>query len=165
MLEIGQIHSPADCAAVKDLVLEFVAWANSIDPDARTASTFKDLDAELDGLPGIYGPPTGSFLLAMNDGLAVGCVAFREVDAKTVELKRMYVRPGQRGLGVGFKLVQDLIEVARAQGRNRMVLSSYHTMTGAHKIYRAVGFQDVAAPEDLPKLYVGRVIFMEMGLS
>ncbi len=164
MVRIGQIAAPDECAAVKALVLEFFAWANTQDPDAQGASTFHNLEAELDGLPGDYGPPTGSFLLATDDGRAVGCVAFREVDPDTVEVKRMYVLPDQRGGGTGSKLVQELMEVARAQGRRRMVLSSYHTMTGAHKIYRAVGFRDVPAPEDFPEHMLGRVIFMEMSL-
>jgi ribosomal protein S18 acetylase RimI-like enzyme len=60
--------------------------------------------------------------------------------------------------------VQELVAVARAQGRKRIVLDSYHTMTGAHEIYRAAGFRDVAAPEGFPRHYVGRVIFMEMSL-
>lgn len=164
MLSIKQISTPEDCAAVKGLVLEFVAWCNTEDPDAAAASTFKDLNAELDALPGIFGPPTGSFLLATNDDRPVGCVAFREVDQYTVELKRMYVRPDQRGHGVGLTLVQNAIALARAQGRKRMELSSYYTMTGAHKIYRGLGFKDVPAPSDLPTLYQGRVVFMEMSL-
>jgi putative acetyltransferase len=165
MLKVAQIETSADCRAVKGLVLEFVAWAYTQDPDAQAAPTFTDLEAELDGLPGIYGPPTGSFLLATLDDQPVGCVALREKDRDTVELKRMYVRPGQRGHGVGLKLVQDLVAVARAQGRKRIVLDSYHTMTGAHKIYRAVGFQDVAPPDDFPKTWEGRVVFMEMTLA
>lgn len=165
MITLRQIATPDECAAVKGLVLDFVAWANTQDPDAATAATFNNLETELDTLPGLYGPPYGSCLLAMNDGKPAGCVAFCEVDHDAVELKRMYVRPDQRGNGVGLKLVQDLIAVARAQGRKRMELSSYHTMTGAHKIYRSVGFKDVPAPADLPPLYEGRIVFMEMDLS
>lgn len=165
MVRIGQIVTSDECAAVKGLVLEFVAWAILQDPDGQTAPTFRNLEAELDDLPGDYAPPTGSFLLATSDNAPVGCVAFRQHDRDTVELKRMYVRPDQRGRGTGFKLVQELIEVARAQGRKRIVLDSYHTMTGAHKIYRALGFRDVAAPDGFPEHYLGRVIFMETSLQ
>lgn len=164
MITIGQIASPEDCASVKALVLEFVAWGETQDPDAATAPTFHNLEAELDGLPGIYGPPTGCFLLARNAGFPAGCVAFRLIDDDTVELKRMYVRPDQRGNGVGMALVRTLLDAARAQGRRRVILSSYHTMTGAHKIYRAVGFRDVAPPEGFPAHYLGRVVFMELAL-
>ncbi len=164
MIEIRQISTPEDCAAVKALVLEFVAWAETQDPDAKSAATFQDLEKELDGLPGECRPPTGAFLLATDAGAPAGCVAFRELDAETVELKRMYVRPAMRGKGAGVKLVQDLIAEARAQGRRRIVLDSYHTMTSAHRIYRAVGFRDVAPPDDFPAHYLGRVVFMEMDL-
>lgn len=164
MITTQQISTPEDCAAVKALVLEFVAWCQTFDPDTNSAPTFKDIDAELNALPGIYGPPTGCFLLARNNGTPVGCVAFREVGPGTVEVKRMFVRPDQRGLGVGLALVQKLIATARAQGRTRMELSSYYTMTSAHKIYRSEGFQDVPAPPDLDAIYQGREIFMEMAL-
>jgi GNAT superfamily N-acetyltransferase len=165
MLTIGQISTPEDCAAVKALVLEFVAWADTQDPDAATAPTFHNLEAELDGLPGIYGPPTGCFLLGRQAAQAAGCVAFRQIDPETVELKRMYVRPDQRGNGVGMALVLALLNEARAQGRRRVILDSYHTMTGAHKIYRALGFRDMPAPADFPALYLGRVVFMELALA
>jgi GNAT superfamily N-acetyltransferase len=164
MIAIGQISTPADCAAVKALVLDFVAWAATQDPDADKAATFANLEAELDGLPGIFGPPTGSFLLATDAGRPVGCVAFRELDGDTVELKRMYVRPDQRGRGTGVRLVEELIAAARAQGRRRMELSSYHTMTSAHRIYRNLGFRDMPPPPDLPAAYQDRVVFMEMDL-
>ena len=86
MVTIVQIASKEDCAAVKALVLEFVAWAAMQDPDADSAPTFANLEAELAALPGIYGPPTGAFLLARDGDTPAGCVAFREVDAETVEL-------------------------------------------------------------------------------
>jgi GNAT superfamily N-acetyltransferase len=165
LLDIRQISTPEDCAAVKALVLEFVAWADTQDPDAATAPTFHDLQAELDGLPGLYAPPTGCFLLARRAGLAAGCVAFRQIDPETVELKRMFVRPDQRGSGVGMALVRALLDEARAQGRRQVTLSSYHTMTGAHRIYRAAGFRDLPAPADFPALYLGRVVFMDLSLA
>ncbi len=38
-------------------------------------------------------------------------------------------------------------------------------MTGAHRIYRSVGFKDVAAPADFPEKFASRVVFMEMKLT
>ena len=167
MLKIGQISTAGECAAVKALVLEFVAWAATHDTDAAQASNFANLEAELDGLPGIYGPPSSSFLLANDEDRPVGCVAFRELDAETrrVEADVCQSRsararhrgqagggPDRRGAGAG------------AQGRRRMELSSYHSMTGAHRIYCALGFRDVPASADLPAQYQGRVVFMEMDL-
>lgn len=164
MVTIGQIESAEDCAAVKALVLEFFDWARTQDPDADDASTFADLQAELDGLPGIFAPPGGCFLLARNEGQVAGCLALRALGDGKAEVKRMYVRPDQRGGGVGAQLTQTLIGIARAQGHRQLELLSYHTMTGAHRVYRAAGFRDVAPPADFPAKWQGRVVFMEMDL-
>jgi GNAT superfamily N-acetyltransferase len=165
MLTIAQISSPDDFDAVRDLVREFTAWAVSLDPDTESAPTFAGLEAELASLPGAYGPPDGCFLLARADGDPVGCVAFKAAEHETVELKRMYVRPDQRGTGTGRELVSALIAEARRRDRRRIVLDTYHTMTSAHRIYRAAGFRDVAAPAGFPEHLIPNVVFMEMDLD
>jgi GNAT superfamily N-acetyltransferase len=48
----------------------------------------------------------GAFLLAYLDDVAVGCGAVRRLDETTAEIKRMYVDPSFRGLGIGRALVQ-----------------------------------------------------------
>ena len=92
-------------------------------------------------------------------------VAFAGHGDDVVELKRMYVNPDQRGKGVGLKLVNELIAYARKLKAKSIVLDSYHTMYSAHRIYRAVGFKEVAAPADFPENLASRVVFMEMGLA
>lgn len=164
MLTIAQISAPEDIADTRDLVLEFTTWAMSLDP-GETPPTFSDLESELAGLPGVYAPPGGCFLLARDEGKPAGCAAFKAHGLGTVELKRMYVRPDQRGKGTGQKLVASLIEAARAQGNRRIVLDSFHTMKSAHAIYRSMGFVDVAAPDDFPDRLRDKVIFMEMTLD
>jgi GNAT superfamily N-acetyltransferase len=165
MLTIAQIATPADIDGVRGLVREFTRWAFELEPDAQSAPTFADLETELAMLPGVYGPPTGCFLLARDEGHPVGCVAFRAHGADTVELKRMYVRPDQRGKGVGRQMVAALLAEARRLNKRRIVLDSHHTMAGAHAIYRAAGFRDVAPPADFPEEYRSRVVFMEMDLG
>ena len=59
-----------------------------------------------------------------------------------VEVKRMYVRLGNRGKGAGMALMRALIDHARGNGVQRIVLDSHDTMQSAHKIYRAAGFRD-----------------------
>jgi GNAT superfamily N-acetyltransferase len=165
MLSIVQASGAEDMDALRGLVREFTEWAFTLDPDAATAPTFKDLEAELAALPGVYAPPSGAFLLARLEWRPVGCVAFRDLDPGTVELKRMYVRPAARGNRIGEALVAALIAEARNRGKRRFVLDSYHTMTSAHRVYRAAGFVDVAAPADFPPHYAGRVVFMECALN
>ena len=165
MLTIKQISTPADIAAARDLVRELTTWSISLDPETKDAPTFGDLESELATLPGVFQPPTGCFLLAREHGRPVGCVAFAGHGDDTVELKRMYVLPDQRGNGIGLKLVDELIISARTLGTRRIILDSYHTMTGAHRVYRSVGFKDVAAPVDFPEKFASRVVFMEMELT
>ena len=81
-----------------------------------------------------------------------------------VEVKRMYVRPGQRGKGIGENLMRGLIAQARRQGACKIVLDSHHTMTGAHRIYRDAGFRDVGPPPGFPEKFVPVVVFMELDL-
>jgi len=164
MLTIAQVTTRDDIAALRDLVVEFTTWAIALDPGSAPP-TFADLESELAGLPGVYAPPGGCFLLARDAGRPVGCVAFKPHRPGTVELKRMYVRPDQRGKGTGQKLVATLIDEARAQGHDRIVLDSFHTMHSAHAIYRGLGFFDMPAPADFPESLKPKVVFMEMTLD
>ena len=137
----------------------------SLEPDAEEAPAFSKLENELAELPVKFGPPDGCFLLARDAGRPVGCVSFCAVDAPdTVELKRMYVLPDQRGKGTGVKLLEALIDEARHRGLKKIILDSYHTMTSAHQIYRAAGFRDVGPPPGFPEKFVPVVVFMEMDL-
>lgn len=77
----------------------------------------------------------------------------------------MYVDPCQRGKGIGLMLVEALVAQAKRQNARRMILSSYHTMLSAHRIYRAVGFVDVDAPIGFPKDIVHKVVFKQMDLA
>lgn len=165
MLTIAQIETPDDCDAIRLLINEFFEWAHTIDPSAGDASTFEGLQKELAGLPGIYGPPTGRFLLARVDGAPAGCVAFRKIGDTIAELKRMYIRPVYRGQKIGEKLVRQLLGDARDMGYGRIDLSSHASMIPAHSIYRRLGFSDCDPPPGFPDHERHKVVFMEMALD
>ena len=165
MLRIAQMSGAEDLKDAIGLVRELTTWAMSLDPDAEEAPAFNNLENELAELPVKFAPPGGCFLLARESGRPVGCVSYcAQGEPGVVELKRMYVRPGQRGSGLGVALLEAVIERARAEGVRRIVLDSYHTMTSAHKIYRAAGFRDVGPPPGFPEKFVPVVVFMEMDL-
>lgn len=84
----------------------------------------------------------GRLLLAHADGEPVGVGALKPVDAGTAECKRMYVRPGHGGRGVGRALLERLVADARALGYRRVLLETLDFMTTAHSLYRSVGFVD-----------------------
>src|SRR5260370_30347222 len=83
------------------------------------APCVENFEREVVSLPGLYAPPSGRLLLAMQDsagnsGEAIGCVALRRLEPDVCEMKRLYVRPRVRGSGAGRELVRSLISVARA---------------------------------------------------
>ena len=159
---IARAETADDLDAVRALIREFHHWAMTEVSPGTKPGTFANLDAELAGLPGIFGPPGGCLLLARLDGAPAGCVGFLRRDAATMELKRMYVRPAARGHGIGTRLVDALLVEARACGYRRYLLSSHHSMHAAHAIYRRAGFAVVPHGPDFPTAEPDLAICMAM---
>jgi putative acetyltransferase len=105
---------------------------------------FQDFDGELARLPEPYAPPSGALLLARVDHEPAGCVALRRLDEGAGELKRLYVCPAHRGLGLGRLLTETAIEVAQELGYPSLRLDTIPTMVAAQELYRALGFREIA---------------------
>lgn len=165
MLSISQVRTPSEIQHAQELLREYTSWAIALASESDQAPTFHGLEEELATLPGIYAPPSGRLLLAMHDGWPAGCIALKGHDATTGELKRVYVRPGFRGLSIGQKLVSSVVAAARESGYRRLILDSHTSMTKAHALYGAVGFRRVDAPPDFPEALKSAVVFMEMALA
>lgn len=73
-----------------------------------------------------------------------GCVAMRRIDARTSEMKRLYVRPTARGTGLGRSLAEAVISAARSRGYRRILLDSLPTMIAARALYQSLGFREIA---------------------
>jgi GNAT superfamily N-acetyltransferase len=138
MLQIVQAVTDADLATVRTLLLEYQA-------DIGVDLCFQGFAAELIGLPGSYAPPAGRLLIATHDSGPVGCVALQAVAAARCEMKRLYVRPVARGLGVGRALVAWVLDEARASGYSQIVLDTLPTMTAAQCLYEHLGFREITA--------------------
>jgi GNAT superfamily N-acetyltransferase len=165
MLTISQVSSEAEIVSVRDLMREYATWAFSIVPGSDESPAWEGFDAELATLPGVYAPPAGRLLLAMQDGQPAGCVCLKGHNATTSELKRLYVRPTFRGQNIGQQLVKMLVEEARQSKYQRIVLDSHISMKKAHAIYQEVGFRLTNAPDDFPENLKPVVVFMECNLS
>src|SRR3954469_22819548 len=123
---------------------------------------FQDFEAELAGLPGAYSSPAGCLLLAWKGGTPIGCVAVRPIEPGICELKRLYIRPGYRGRGLGRELAVAAIERSTAAGHRKMRLDTLSAMVEAQGLYRSLGFTEIAPYNHHP---LAGTLFMELGLS
>src|SRR3954451_18898901 len=105
--EITAARSAGDLDAAARL---FAAYAASLSVDLA----YQDFATELATLPGKYAGPAGELLLARDrEGGPVGCVGLRPMaPSGCCEMKRLYVCPRGRGLGIGRALVEAIVAVA-----------------------------------------------------
>ena len=88
-------------------------------------------------------PPTGLFLIGRYDGEVAGCIGLRILDASTVELSRVFVRPAYRGTGGGSALLAAAERGARERGADRIVLDTRLDMSDARALYVKHGYQEI----------------------
>lgn len=163
-LQILQASAPAHIQVTRALFNEYAASLNF-------NLCFQSFEKELASLPGDYAPPEGRLLLAYWQQGPVGCGALHRFlpdklsqnqDDTICEMKRLYVKPEQRGRGIGLALAERLILEAREIGYRRMLLDTIpQSMAKAVKMYRTLGFREIAPYRPNP---VPGAIFMELGL-
>ena len=95
-------------------------------------------------------PPAGLFLVATLHGEAVGCGGLKFHGDAPAELKRMWVAPAVRGLGLGRRLLAELEAQAAARGVRVLRLETNATLAEAISLYRTSGYREVAAFSDEP---------------
>ena len=159
MLRIVPTLSEENLSQARNLFREYAMMPG-------VAPCVEDFEREVVSLPGLYAPPGGRLLLAMQDsagnsGEAIGCAALRRFDQEACEMKRLYVRPAFRGQGAARELVKVLIGVARSIGYQRMLLDTLPSMQEAHKLYRTFGFQEIPSYQKNP---IPEALFFELTL-
>ncbi|MFC1458925.1 GNAT family N-acetyltransferase [Microvirga arabica] len=109
-----------------------------------------------DDLPDLRAPSTsydrtGGAFWAVEDerGRVCACVAVDFPESGTAELHRLYVRPDQRGMGLGLRLVHQAEAHARSRGASRMVLWSDTRFVTAHRLYTRLGYRQLPEPRQL----------------
>ncbi|WP_202624734.1 GNAT family N-acetyltransferase [Steroidobacter agaridevorans] len=128
-----QAATPELIALTRDLFQEY-ALAIGIDLE------YQGFAAELAALPAPYVSPHGVLFIAYVDGEVAGCAALRPLGDGEGEMKRLYVRPAFRKVGVGRRLVDAIVAAARHAGCHTLRLDTLPSMTSAQTLYRQLGF-------------------------
>lgn len=121
----------------------FTEYAQSLNVDL----CFQGFDEELAQLPGEYASPRGALLLARVNGAVAGCCALRPLDAadypNAAEMKRLYVRQAFRGLRLGRRLAEAILDEARMAGYSCVLLDTLDDMESARALYEDLGFEEI----------------------
>lgn len=156
MTRITEARGAADLETVRGL---FRAYADSL----PFSLDYQGFAAELAGLPQPYAPPRGVLLLACRGTEPAGVAALRPLLPEIAEIKRLYVVPAARGIGLGRMLAERAIAAARSRGYRRVRLDTHRpSMAAAIALYRSLGFREI--PPYGPDLG-GAIGFFEMLLD
>lgn len=154
-MRIKQAQTETEIEEVRKLFREYEAF---LDVDL----CFQRFEEELAGLPGKYARPTGDLLIGLDGESTVGCVALRKLEEGVCEMKRLYVEPEARGTGLGRRLAQAIIEVARELGYTLMRLDTLERLTDAMRLYETLGFRRTDPYYENP---LPGVVFWELELK
>ncbi len=86
----------------------------------------------------------GAFLVVYGQDQPLGCGAVRLIDAGTAEIKRIYVVPSARGMGLGSQILATLEAEAKKLGASRVVLETGPRQPEAISLYAKVGYRQTA---------------------
>ena len=155
--KIEPVRAPEDLKATMEL---FDAYAASLGINL----SYQNFVAEMAAMPGKYAPPKGELLLARDKvGNAIGCVGLRPLDDDDVcEMKRLYVSPEGRGLGLGRALAEAIVEKARRIGYREMRLDTLPSLATAIALYKQMGFVAIPPYYDTP---IKGTLFFSLRLS
>lgn len=148
--------APADWDLARALFREY-------ERDVDAACCFEGFERELADVDRRYAPPEGRLLLAFVDGSPAGCGAFRRIEEGVLEGKRLFLRPGFRGTGLGGAVLLALLDEARALGFRAFRLETLPgKMSAAVGLYRRLGFREIPAYVRRP---VAGALYLELPLA
>jgi ribosomal protein S18 acetylase RimI-like enzyme len=146
---IREARSPQELAEVCELFREY---ADSLGFDL----SFQDFESELADPAAVYE------LILLAPGR--GCVTLRDLGDGLCEMKRLYVRPGARGSGLGRALAEAVVEEAARRGFRRMRLDTVPSMADAQRLYERLGFREIE-PYRFNPIPGTRYLELELGTS
>jgi GNAT superfamily N-acetyltransferase len=161
--------------AARSLIAEYLRWIAScaainyglsFDVDAMVTSDLEDQSK--------FYPPSGRFYVIRHSNTYVGVGSLKRLAPAVAEVQRMYVQPHVRGIGAGRRLMEQLLNDARAIGYDVVRLESLKFLSAAHALYRSVGFVEITPyaensmkeyqPAEKMGTYRSSAVFMELRL-
>jgi GNAT superfamily N-acetyltransferase len=151
--DVGADAQETVLAEARDLLLEYGRFV--IAQPGAAHFCFGTLEKEAERLPLSYKEQGGGCLMARVDNHPAGFVAWRGMPASIApdacELKRLWVRPLARGLGLGRTLTQAVLDRAAQAGCRSVYLDTAPAaMPSAHRLYLQLGFLPCAPYNDNP---------------
>jgi GNAT superfamily N-acetyltransferase len=138
---------PADIPEVDELLDAYLDEREATFPSAQGSYSRKRTP------PAEFTPPNGTFVVAYDDGVAVGCGGLRRIpddDGVRFEVKHVFVAPAGRGRGVATAVMDALEAAAAGLGATAIVLDTNDSLVAAGAMYRSRGYVRVAAFNDNP---------------
>jgi ribosomal protein S18 acetylase RimI-like enzyme len=117
--------------------------------DGRSETGY-DPNAGISAEPHEMRPPAGAFVVAYLREEAVGCGGIKLHGAAACEIKRMWIAPEARGLGLGRRLLEELERLAAAAGARNAHIETNHNLAEAIALYRSAGYVEVPPFNDEP---------------
>jgi GNAT superfamily N-acetyltransferase len=163
-LEIIEAREPRHIGDVLALLRDYVLWVRRRYGAQDIIDRYfepGEWESELADLTGHYGPPYGAILLALVDGVPAGCAMMRGIGEDVCEMKRLFVRPAFRGLGIARCLTQRLSKLAVARGYRLMRLETGPLPKEAERVYREMGFRPIGPYYAVAGSFKDSMLFFE----
>jgi len=137
---------------------DIFGWESPFEELLQSADENEDL-YDVDHAGDHYFGNKGIFLVALDDERVVGTGAVRRLDDEICELKRMWLLEEYQGHGIGYRMMQELLEFARWAEYQRIQLNTSSQQERAIQFYVRVGFELIETEDE-----TGEIVFMEMEL-
>ena len=144
-----RIERLVDIVETREIQLEYISWIDSMLKRKHGISLTADsinqlMDEVMTDWP-LYSGHQGRFFLAYIGKNVGGMAGIKYVSRYVCELKRLYVSPLHRRVGLGRSLVERLLSEARILGYSKVRLETLDFMEAAIRLYESLGF--VRSPE------------------
>lgn len=166
--DIRQAITTDDFDTLGKLIREYFEWMFDRYGDRRAVieaiGGHQGIDNELQDLSHRFSPPAGKAFLASHGDQSTGCVAYKVLDDKTAEMKRLFVPEEFQGDGLGRRLAQLVVDQARDDGFEIVKLDTGFLHEEAMTMYESMGFRPCEPYVDYPPELMPHLRFFEKDL-